>query len=154
MSTPVVWLLVAAAFALAEILTESLYLAPLAAASVVMAIGTLIGADPLVLAVVAVGVAIMTLLAVRPLLRRDRLDFAAGGAEHDFVVGQFGVVEEHVANDHATGVIEIDGEIWTARALDERRTFAPGTEVQVVGVRGAVALVEAPEDRDLGHVHA
>lgn len=144
MSTPVIWLLVAAALALGEILTESFFLAPLAAAALVMAAGTLLGIEIVLLAVVAIGIGILTLLVLRPLLRRDRLDFAAGGAEHEFVIGQVGVVEEHVVNDESTGVIEIDGEVWTARANHDSQTFAPGESVEVVAVRGAVALVDEP----------
>ena len=123
MSTPVIWLLIAAAFALGEILTESFFLAPLAAAALVMAVGTLLGAGVLLLVLFALAAGIVTLLVLRPLLRRERLDFAVGGAEHDFVVGQMGVVEEHVVNDESTGVIEIDGEVWTARARDDGQTY-------------------------------
>ena len=146
MSTPVIWLLVAAALALGEILTESFFLAPLAAAALVMAAGTLLGVEIVLLSVVAIGIGILTLLVLRPLLRRDRLDFAAGGAEHEFVIGQIGVVEEHVVNDESTGVIEIDGEVWTARANNDSQTFAPGESVEVVAVRGAVALVDEPSE--------
>lgn len=137
--------MIAAAFALGEILTESFFLAPLASAALVMAVGTLLGAGVLLLVLFALAAGIVTLLVLRPLLRRERLDFAVGGAEHDFVVGQMGVVEEHVVNDESTGVIEIDGEVWTARARDDGQTFAPGDAVEVVAVRGAVALVDAPE---------
>jgi len=154
MSAPVIWLLIAAALALGEIVTESFFLAPLAAAAVVMALGTLLGAEIVLVVLIAIVVGVVTLLVLRPLLRRERLDFAAGGAEHDFVVGQLGVVEEHVVNDEATGVIEIDGEVWTARANDDGRTFAPGDAVEVVAVRGAIALVEAPHERPRGYVRA
>jgi len=154
MSTPVIWLLVAAALALGEIVTESFFLAPLVAAAVVMALGTLVGAEILLVGLIAVVVAGVTLLALRPLLRRERLDFVAGGSEHDFVIGQLGVVEEHVVNIEATGVIEIDGEVWTARANDDDQTFAPGDAVEVVAVRGAIALVEAPDERSREHVRA
>lgn len=154
MSTPVIWLLVAAALALAEIVTESLFLAPLVAAAVAMALGTLLGADIVLVVLIAVVVAVVTLLILRPLLRRERLDFAAGGAEHDLVIGQVGVVEEHVVNDEATGVIEIDGEIWTARANHDAQTFAPGEAVEVVAVRGAVALVDATEEDPQSNLRA
>jgi len=154
MSTPVIWLLIAAALALSEIVTESFFLAPLAAAAVVMALGTLLGAEILLVAVIAIGVGALTLLVLRPLLSRERLDFAVGGAEHDFVIGQVGVVEERVVNDEATGVIAIDGEIWTARAKHDAQTFAPGEAVEVVAVRGAVALVDAPEEGPQGNVRA
>ena len=154
MSTPVIWLLVAAAFALAEIVTESFFLAPLVAAAVAMALGTLLGGQIVLVTLIAVVVAVVTLLILRPLLRRERLDFAAGGAEHDFVIGQVGVVEEHVVNDEATGAIEIDGEIWTARSNRDAQTFAPGEAVEVVAVRGAVALVDAPEEDPQSNLRA
>ena len=154
MSTPVIWLLIAAALALGEIVTESFFLAPLVAAAVAMALGTLLGAEIVLVSLIAVVVAVVTLLVLRPLLRRERLDFAAGGAEHDFVIGQVGVVEEHVVNDEATGVIEIDGEVWTARASRDAQTFAPGEAVEVVAVRGAVALVDAPEEAPRRSVRA
>lgn len=108
-----------------------------------MALGTLLGVEFALLASIAVVVAAMTLVVLRPLRRRDRLDFATGGVEHDFVVGQLGVVEERVVNGEATGVIEIDGEVWTARARDDEQTFVPGDAVEVVAVRGAIALVDA-----------
>ncbi len=154
MSTPVIWLLVAAALALAEIVTESFFLAPLVAAALAMALGTLLGAEIVLVSLIAVVVAVVTLLVLRPLLRRERLDFAAGGAEHDFVFGPVGVVEEHVVNDEATGVIEIDGEVWTARASRDAQTFAPGEAVEVVAVRGAVALVDAPEEDPQSNLRA
>ncbi len=154
MSTPVIWLLVAAALALAEIVTESFFLAPLVAAALAMALGTLLGAEIVLVSLIAVVAAVVTLLVLRPLLRRERLDFAAGGAEHDFVIGQVGVVEEHVVNDEATGVIEIDGEVWTARASRDAQTFAPGEAVEVVAVRGAVALVDAPEEDPQSNLRA
>jgi membrane protein implicated in regulation of membrane protease activity len=68
MSTPVIWLLVAAALALAEIVTESLFLAPLVAAAVVMAAGALIGAPFGLVVVVAIAGAAITLLMLRPLM--------------------------------------------------------------------------------------
>ncbi len=145
MSTPVIWLLVAAALAFTEIVTESLILTPLVAAAVVIAAGTLIGAPLGLVVVVAIAGAVITLLMLRPLMRRERLDFAVGGAEHDFVIGQRGVVEERVVNDEATGVIEVGGEAWTARANDDEQTFAPGDAVEVVAVRGAVAVVDRPQ---------
>jgi len=154
MSIPVIWLLIAAALAVAEIVTESFFLAPLVAASIVIAFGNLVGLDIVLISALALSVAVMTVLVLRPLLRRGRMDFDVGGAEHDFVVGQIGVVEERVVNRESTGVIEIEGEIWTARAQDDSQTFSPGTEVEVVGVRGAVALVEERRNRSRQSVPA
>jgi membrane protein implicated in regulation of membrane protease activity len=37
--------------------------------------------------------------------------------------------------------VRIDGEVWTARSLDEELVIEPGTSVQVVDIKGATALV-------------
>ena len=46
------------------------------------------------------------------------------------------------------------GEIWTARSNRDAQTFAPGEAVEVVAVRGAVALVDAPEEAPRRSVRA
>ena len=39
------------------------------------------------------------------------------------------------------GCVKIDGEVWTARALDDDQVIEPGQRVQVVEIKGATALV-------------
>ena len=38
-------------------------------------------------------------------------------------------------------MVKIGGELWSARPYDVRQTFAEGTLVRVVEIRGATALV-------------
>jgi membrane protein implicated in regulation of membrane protease activity len=40
-----------------------------------------------------------------------------------------------------TGRIKLAGEVWSARALDPDATFAEGTQVTVVEIDGATAVV-------------
>jgi membrane protein implicated in regulation of membrane protease activity len=37
--------------------------------------------------------------------------------------------------------VKIDGEVWTARSLDDDVVIDPGTVVEVVQIKGATALV-------------
>jgi membrane protein implicated in regulation of membrane protease activity len=56
-------------------------------------------------------------------------------------VGRSGTVVERIANDEHCGTVRIEGEVWTARALDDDHVIDPGTKVQVVEIRGATAVV-------------
>ena len=58
------------------------------------------------------------------------------------LVGGKGMVVERVANLEAVGAIRMDnGEVWTARAFDENRTYDVGERVEVLEIRGATALI-------------
>ena len=57
------------------------------------------------------------------------------------LIGNRAVVLERIANDEGVGFVRLDGEVWTARALDEEHVIEPGTLVHVVDIKGATALV-------------
>ena len=61
-----------------------------------------------------------------------------GGAA---LVGKRAVVLERIANHEGVGRVRIDGEVWTARSLDDDQVIEPGTTVEVVDIKGATALV-------------
>ena len=55
------------------------------------------------------------------------------------LVGATAVVLERV--DPNGGRVKIGGEVWSARAFDEAQVLEPGTQVEVVEIEGATALV-------------
>jgi membrane protein implicated in regulation of membrane protease activity len=57
------------------------------------------------------------------------------------LVGRTAVVLEPIDNDAGHGTVRLDGETWTARSYDEDQTFAAGTRVHVMEIKGATALV-------------
>jgi membrane protein implicated in regulation of membrane protease activity len=57
------------------------------------------------------------------------------------LIGKRAIVLERIANDEGVGCVKIDGEVWTARALDEDHAIEAGTRVEVVDIKGATALV-------------
>ena len=57
------------------------------------------------------------------------------------LVGKSAVVLERIANREGVGCVKIDGEVWTARALDDDQVIETGTRVEVVDIKGATALV-------------
>jgi membrane protein implicated in regulation of membrane protease activity len=139
----IVWLVVAFGFGAAEMLAGagSFFLAPFAIGAALAAIAAS-AAGETAASVVFVFASIVTLMSVRPMISRRLLNggpaLRTGGAA---LVGKTAVVIERVANHEAVGKVRIDGEVWTARCLDEDCVLEPGTKVQVVDIKGATALV-------------
>ena len=140
MGSWVVWTIVAAAFTLGELHTNSFYLAPFAVGGAVAAVLAALGVGGLVAAVAFVAAAILFLLLLRPLAVRRRSPPAlrTGAAA---LIGQPALVMERIANRESVGTVRIGGEVWTARAYDEEQVIAAGEQVEVVEIRGATALV-------------
>ncbi|MGH2836555.1 MAG: NfeD family protein [Solirubrobacteraceae bacterium] len=138
----IVWLVVAIGFGTAEMLAGagSFFLAPFAVGAAVAAIAAS-AAGETAASIVFVAVSILTLLSVRPLVQRRLTRGPAlrtGGAA---LVGKRALVVERIANHEGVGTVRIDGDIWTARSLDEDQAIEPGTTVHVVDIKGATALV-------------
>jgi membrane protein implicated in regulation of membrane protease activity len=135
----IVWLIVAAAFGVAELLTTTFALGIIAVAALVAAgVGGVHAALPfqLLAFVVAAGAGLGFVLPVArrhikqpPLLR-------TGTAA---LVGKTASVLEEVTVH--SGRVRIGGEIWTARPYDESLVIPVGATVDVMQIEGATALV-------------
>jgi membrane protein implicated in regulation of membrane protease activity len=137
----IVWLIVAVVFAVGEILTTSFFLGPFAIGATAAALVSLAGAgDAISVAVFAVLTA-ASFAIVRPIARRHLRQPAQVRTGTAALIGQSVQVLERVANDEGTGLVKLEGEVWTARAYDEDRVFEQGDRVAVVEIRGATALV-------------
>jgi membrane protein implicated in regulation of membrane protease activity len=135
-----IWLIGAGVLAVAEVFTLDLVLLMISGGALVGGIAALTGA-PVWLQVVLFAVAsVVLVLFARPVARRhlhantpDQLDGA-----HAFV-GRIGVVTQQVGEHD--GRIRIGGDEWTAVAQLPDCTFAVGSTVRVVDIRGAHAVV-------------
>ena len=138
----IIWLVVAFGFGAAEMLAGagSFFLAPFAiGAALAAAVAGELG--EVSAWIVFVAASLGTLMAVRPLVQR-RLTSGPGlrtGAAA--LVGKTAVVTERVVNHEGVGTVRIDGEIWSARCIDEDCVLEPGTKVHVIEIKGATALV-------------
>lgn len=84
--------------------------------------------------------AITLLLVVRPpLVRALHRSDPQHRTGMEAVIGSQAMVISTV--DAAGGQVKIGGEIWTARGVEGHRPLPPGSEVTVVEVRGATAVV-------------
>jgi membrane protein implicated in regulation of membrane protease activity len=136
-----VWLIAAVVFAVGEAVTLGLFLAPFAGGALVAAILAGVGVGSFAEWAAFLAVSVALLLALRPLARSHRRmphQIRTGTAA---LIGKPAVVLERVANHEGVGLVRIDGDTWTARAYDEDQVIEPGARVQVVEIRGAIALV-------------
>jgi membrane protein implicated in regulation of membrane protease activity len=133
------WLVASLTLLGLELLTLDLVLLMLAvgagSAAVVAGLGAGLPLSILTAIVVSVGM----LGVVRPSLA-SRLH---GGAElttgHQALIGRTAVVLEPV--DGNAGQVRLSGEVWSARSYDPGIVMAAGTEVHVMEIDGATALV-------------
>lgn len=137
---PIIWLLVLIAFAVGEALTVGLTSIWFA----VGALGALITAGlgfgfwpQIIVFLVLSGV---TLALVRPLAKKVlKPGYSATNA--DRVIGAVGLVTEEVDNMAGKGLVNLSGQIWSARAQDEQNIPA-GQEVRVLRIQGVKVIVE------------
>ncbi len=137
----VLWLIAAVIFALGELATTGLFLAPFAGGAGIAALLAAAGAGATIEWAAFIVVSILLLAALRPIARehaRSRSKIKTGTAA---LVGQTATVVERIANAEGVGCVKLDGEIWTARAYVDDETYEPGARVQVLEIRGATALV-------------
>ncbi|WP_102140987.1 NfeD family protein [Mycobacterium hubeiense] len=140
MPVPLIWLILALVLAGAEALTGDMFLlmlsgGALAAAGSSWAFDWPIWADGAVFLVVS----ILLLVLVRPALRR-RFTASQGLPEPAKALeGKSALVLDRVARHE--GQIKLDGEVWTARPLNDDDVYEPGDHVTVVQIDGATAVV-------------
>ncbi|WP_326599753.1 NfeD family protein [Streptomyces sp. NBC_01803] len=133
------WLIAAGGFAIALVLTAMPELGMLAAGGVAAALAAGL-TDSLVAQVIVFAVVSTALiLAVRPIARRARTQPPALRSGSDALMGKSAVVLERV--DGTSGRIKLAGEVWSARALGEDDSYEPGSQVSVVEIDGATAVV-------------
>lgn len=139
MDSWVIWAVIAMAFAVGEVLTLSFFLGPFAVGALVAtAVAALLDATAVELATFLVASA-LALLVVRPVARRHLRtppQLRTGSAA---LVGAKAKVVERVDADG--GLIRLRGETWSARPFDDTEVIEPGTEVEVLKIQGATALV-------------
>ena len=135
----VVWLLVAVALAVGEIFTLGFFLGPVALAAALAAVAAGLGLGFEAQLAVFVVASLASLVLVRPVARRHLRTPARLRTGAAALVGEAAVVLERI--DRGGGSVRLRGEVWSARALDAERVLEPDTEVQVVEIDGATAVV-------------
>src|SRR6202045_1498663 len=140
MPAAVIWLIFAVVLAGAEALTGDMSLLMLSGGALAAAGGSWLldwpfWADAATFLIVSV----LLLVVVRPALRR-RLTPAKGlPTGIKALEGKSALVLDRVARDE--GQVKLDGQVWTARPMNEGDVFEPGDQVTVLHIDGATAVV-------------
>jgi membrane protein implicated in regulation of membrane protease activity len=140
MSAAVIWLIVALGLAGTEALTGDMFLlmlggGALAAAGSSWLLDLPIWADGVVFLVVSV----LLVSLVRPVLRRRLTPPQSLSTGIEALEGKRALVLDRVARDE--GQVKVDGQVWTARPMNEGDEFEPGEQVTVMRIDGATAVV-------------
>jgi len=140
MPAAVIWLIFALVLAGAEALTGSMFLlmlggGALAASASSWLMDWPVWADGLVFLIVSV----LLLVLVRPALRRRLMPATAAQLGIKALEGRNALVLDRVTRDE--GQVKLDGQVWTARPLNEGDVYEPGESVTVMHIDGATAVV-------------
>ncbi|HEY1840662.1 MAG TPA: NfeD family protein [Mycobacterium sp.] len=140
MSAAVIWLIVALGLAGAEALTGDMFLlmlggGALAAAGSSWLLNLPIWADGVVFLVVS----LLLLVSVRPALRQHLTPAKSLSMGIKALEGKSALVLDRVAREG--GQVKVEGQVWTARPLNDGDVFEPGDLVTVMNIDGATAVV-------------
>jgi membrane protein implicated in regulation of membrane protease activity len=141
MPVALIWLIAALALAGAEALTGDMFLlmlsgGALAAAGSNFLLDWPVWAD----GAVFLAVSVLLLVLVRPVLRKRLLSGKGLPEPVRALEGKSALVLDRVARHE--GQVKLDGEIWTARPLNDNDVYEPGDHVTVVHIDGATAVVQ------------
>jgi len=136
----VLFLVAAALLAVGEVLTLGFFLAPFAVGALGGMVADLAGAPLALSLAVALLVSVASFAVVRPVARRHRRTRPSLRTGTDALLGEEALVVGRIDNDENAGRVRLAGEVWTARAFDDR-VIEEGRRVHVVEIRGATALV-------------
>ncbi|GAB3290168.1 NfeD family protein [Parasphingorhabdus pacifica] len=137
----VLWLIAAVVLITAETVSGDFVLVMLGAGALAAAgasaLGVPLGLDAVVFGVLSLGL----ILLARPALKRRLQTGRDLKTNVEALPGKNAVVEATV--DAHGGRIRIEGQVWSARALDETQVIEAGQTVTVVEISGATAVVWA-----------
>ena len=134
------WTVASAVLACAEMLGGDFTLLMLAAGAGAGAVtAAIVPGLWLLQVIVAVAVAALLLAVLRPTLLRRIREAPGYRSSLDKLVGSEGVATSEITDGH--GQVKVDGEEWSARALEPGSTIAVGERIEVYEVDGATLVV-------------
>lgn len=133
------WLVAAVVFGILEVFSVDFVLIMLAAGALAGAAAAALGAPFVVQAGAAAGVAVLGILALRPIALRHLRSGPAALTGVDALIGKkVQVLQEVTATD---GRVKLSGEIWSAQLEDGWDPIPADSTGTVVEIRGATAII-------------
>jgi membrane protein implicated in regulation of membrane protease activity len=133
------WLAAALAAGLIEIATVDFIFLMVAGGAVAATAAAAAGAPPALQVVIFAASSVGLLVVARPPLQRWARNTPSIAMNAAALVGQQARVLETVTD--RAGTVKLDGEVWTARVLKDEPSLEVGSDVHVVRIDGATAIV-------------
>ncbi len=134
------WLAIVVVMAIIEIITLGLTTIWFAGGALVAFIASLFGAGFVIQVVLFVAVSVSLLAATRPLAVKY-LNKNMESTNAESLIGKLAVVKEEIDNLNARGHVSVNGQEWTARAVEEK-VIPEGVTVEIVEISGVKLLVK------------
>jgi len=137
------WLIGGIALISAEVLSGDFFLLMVGVGALCAAVTDFISGNTIIATVVFAGVSIGLVTFARPWLKR-RMHGDLIHTNADALIGRKAVAVSAI--DHNGGQVKLDGDVWSARAFDDKKEISPGDEVTIVEIAGATAVVLADNE--------
>ena len=135
-----VWIAATIAFIIVEAATTQLVTIWFAAGSAAATIAALLKADTLVQLIIFVAVSLIALVITRPIVKKlTKQKFSPTNA--DRFIGEKAVVTQKIDNIAETGLVKLQGTVWTART-DDGSVIDEGETITVKAIEGVKLIVE------------
>ena len=135
-----VWLGILVAAIVLEIATTQIVSIWFAVGALAAFIATLAGVQQLwIQIVIFVVVSAIAVIATRPLVKKI-INKKAEPTNADMVIGKTGIVTETIDNLAPTGVVKVNGSVWTARSADNT-VIEAGEKVIIREISGVKLIV-------------
>ena len=136
-----VWLGILVATVILEIATTQMVSIWFAIGALAAFIAALLGVEQLwIQIVVFILVSAIAVIVTRPLVKK-MVNRKAEPTNADMVIGKTGIVTEKIDNLAPTGLVKVNGAVWTARSADDS-VIEENEKVIVKEIRGVKLLVE------------
>ncbi|KIR03152.1 putative activity regulator of membrane protease YbbK [Lachnospiraceae bacterium TWA4] len=139
--TPIYWLIFIIILIVIELATMALTTIWFAGGAVLAFFASLLGVGDIIQWMIFVIVSLILLLLTRPLALKY-LKGKRTKTNVDALVGTRVLVTETIDNENATGAVSVNGQIWTAKALDNQQILHADEWVVVERVEGVKLIVK------------
>ena len=135
-----VWLIVIAVLLFVEFATAALTTIWFAGGALIALICAFFGGPLWLQATLFVSGSVVLLLLTRPLARKF-MNKGAVQTNAESLIGKEAVVTERIDNLRSTGAVQVNGQMWTARSVNQEHTIEKDEVVMVRAIEGVKLIV-------------
>lgn len=141
MSMTIFWLIAFIIFVVGEAVTVGLIAIWFAIGALGAMLTAALGGGLWLQIVVFLILSAVSLMLFKPLSQKWMTSHKTARTNADRVIGESALVTEDIDNTRATGQVQVDGQIWTARSAHDV-VIPAGSQVKVLSIQGVKVMVE------------